>query len=214
MSLFKRREGLIGNCCTASASKIACRHTPPLFGTSQIGYEFVTTTKPRCAILRCSRAHLVEPHAVTQCARAHIKYTVAYSAFMFCFLLTLCPQSKVHKHLLCSLFCMSLPVAMSQVPTAKNTAGTSAALCTQKKRETSGRNRALLAGAACTWARSSAVTNTERSKPGSRCMCDCVRIGAKPDASPTCTWASSRTVINTERRTGPTRSTAAVARST
>ena len=31
-----------------------------------------------------------------------------------------------------------------------------------------------MAGAACTWARSSAVTNTERSKPGSRCMCNCV----------------------------------------
>ena len=41
----------------------------------------------------------MEPHAVTQCARAHIKYTVAYSAFMFCYLLTLRPQSKVHKHL-------------------------------------------------------------------------------------------------------------------
>ena len=32
-----------------------------------------------------------DQHAVTQCARAHIKYTVAYSAFMFCFLLTLRP---------------------------------------------------------------------------------------------------------------------------
>ena len=48
---------------------------------------------------------------------------------------------------------MSLPVAMSQVPTAKNTAGTAVALAPplkkkEAKRETSGRNRALLAGAA------------------------------------------------------------------
>ena len=55
--------------------------------------------KPSVAHLRCSRAHLVEPHAVTQCARAHIKYTAAYSAFMFYFLLALRSQSKVHKHL-------------------------------------------------------------------------------------------------------------------
>ena len=133
MSLFKRRGGLIGNCCTASASKIACRPSHHYLGHNRLGYEFVRT-KPRCAFLRCSRAHPAETHAVAQCARAHIKYTVAYSAFMFCYLLTLCPQSKVHKHLLCSLFGMSLPIAMSQVPTAKNTAGTAAALRPPKNR--------------------------------------------------------------------------------
>ena len=58
---------------------------------------------------------------------------------------------------------------MSQVPAAELRPQK-----TKAKRETIGRNRALLAGAACTWARSSAVTNTERSKPGSRCMCNCV----------------------------------------
>ena len=58
-----------------------------------------TSRQSPVAILRCSRAHLVEPHAVTQCARAHIKYTAAYSAFMFYFLLALRSQSKVHKHL-------------------------------------------------------------------------------------------------------------------
>ena len=68
-------------------------------GHRRLGYGFLKTTKPRCAILRCSRAHLGEPHAVTQCARAHIKYIAAYSAFMFYFLLTLRSQSKVHKHL-------------------------------------------------------------------------------------------------------------------
>ena len=74
-------------------------------------------------------------------------------------------------------FAYTSPTAMRQVPTAKNTAGMAAELRpqqTQAKRETSGRNRALLAGAACTWARSSAVTNSERSKPGLRCMCNCV----------------------------------------
>ena len=84
----------------ASASKSGL--SPPHYlGHRRLGYEFVRT-KPRCAILtilRCSRAHLGEPHAVTQCARAHIKYIAAYSAFMFYFLLTLRSQSKVHKHL-------------------------------------------------------------------------------------------------------------------
>jgi len=54
----------------------------------------------------------------------------------------------------------------------------------EAKRETSGRNRALFAGAACTWARSSAVTNTERREPGVRAAW---------------TWARSCTVINAER---------------
>jgi len=54
----------------------------------------------------------------------------------------------------------------------------------KQKRETLERNRALLAGAACMWARSSAVTNTERREPGVRFAC---------------TWARSSTVINTER---------------
>ena len=44
-----------------------------------------------------------------------------------------------------------------------------------QNRKTRGRNRALLAGAACTWARSSTVINTERSKPSPssirNCMC-------------------------------------------
>ena len=74
-------------------------HTHHYLGHRRLGYGFLKTTKPRCAILRCSRAHLGEPHAVTQCARAHIKYIAAYSAFMFYFLRTLRSQSKVHKHL-------------------------------------------------------------------------------------------------------------------
>ena len=74
-------------------------HPHHYLGHRRLGYGFLKTTKPRCAILRCSRAHLGEPHAVTQCARAHIKYIAAYSAFMFYFLLTLRSQSKVHKHL-------------------------------------------------------------------------------------------------------------------
>ena len=62
--------------------------------------DWVTSfAKASVAHLRCSRAHLGEPHAVTQCARAHIKYIAAYSAFMFYFLLALRSQSKVHKHL-------------------------------------------------------------------------------------------------------------------
>ena len=52
---------------------------------------------------------------------------------------------------------------MSQVPAAELRPPK-----TKAKRETSGRKRALLAGAACTWVRSNAVTKTERREPGAR----------------------------------------------
>ncbi len=129
----------------------------------------LVSQKPSVAHLRCSRAHLVEPHAVTQCARAHIKYTVAYRGFMFCILVTLRPLRWARYR---------------RRRTQQAQRRGSARKKTKAKRETSGRNRALFAGAAYTWARSSAVTYTKRREPGVRAAC---------------TWARSCTVINAER---------------